>query len=357
MASLRPAVAASVLLLVAGCASAGVSPREASAGSPTAQTSTQPARSTGPAVASASATSAAYNRNKADDEARALLAMAPVPPGAAPLSTAPSPLAEPFMGGPMVDSQVVRTGFWHVPLGFDAAVAWVKAHPPSGLVAGISGGGSGPNGARSAVVGYRAPASPAWADAGLDLTLVPDGPGATYLRADATVDWWDPVPAKDDASGDRVQLDVASGCPKVLGYAAGVRNSGRPMLESRLLPTGTPSGGLLCSYGGFNYKPPTGLADVQPLSAAAAQKVAAVVAAISLKHLDGAVHSCPMDDGTVAVVVLSYPGVGDVDLWYSRRGCSYIANGYITARASGDFSALVDSIAPLPPIDPSPSSG
>jgi hypothetical protein len=67
------------------------------------------------------------------------------------------------------------------------------------------------------------------------------------------------------------------------------------------------------------------------LGAGAARRVARRARAIGLDHVAGAPASCPMDDGSAAVIALSYPKRADVDLWVNLTGCRGVANGRIGA--------------------------
>lgn len=53
-----------------------------------------------------------------------------------------------------------------------------------------------------------------------------------------------------------------------------------------------------------------------------------------------------MDDGAAAIVVFSYPGRADVDLWYARNGCQSLANGHISAAPDDAFYRAVQSAVP-----------
>jgi hypothetical protein len=71
-----------------------------------------------------------------------------------------------------------------------------------------------------------------------------------------------------------------------------------------------------------------------------------------LAHVVGGVTSCGFDDARADLLVLSFPGRADVDLWLNSRGCSVLANGQIRADA-GTFVAALDEVAkPEPPDVP-----
>jgi hypothetical protein len=137
----------------------------------------------------------------------------------------------------------------------------------------------------------------------------------------------------------------------------GVTNEGSD-LASQMLPSAQPTAGLLCGYDGLNGGAGLGgggstnggaftLESQKDLDAAAAQSLAQSVAQIPLGHGGGVVCSCPMADGSAAVVVLSYPGRSDVDLWVLTNGCSSIANGDLVLASCGSpaVAAIVTTIA------------
>jgi hypothetical protein len=101
-------------------------------------------------------------------------------------------------------------------------------------------------------------------------------------------------------------------------------------LERQLLPAAAAAGGLECRYYGLNGHP-FQLRGVTRLSAAQARHVAATMSAIPLSHALGEVVSCPADDESAEVIALSYPGRGDVDLWVTLNGCTFVSNGFIRA--------------------------
>ena len=119
-------------------------------------------------------------------------------------------------------------------------------------------------------------------------------------------------------------------------------------INKAILPSETPRSGLICQYGGLNAKPPSGLAGKVVLAATAAQRVAAQASRLRLDHTGGVVRHCPMDDGGVVVIALSYPGRPDVDLWYAATGCQYVSNGHI--RVDGGLALtrwIARSVGPL----------
>jgi hypothetical protein len=289
-------------------------------------------RSTSPAgirPLSAVPPTSAGNRSLARREAQRLLARAVVPPGAKPLSAPPA-----FPAGPVslpgATSVVDLSRTWRLPMMTLAqASAWLTAHSPRGLgrpdgPSGISADGTPEDLGYS----YSGPVSPAWDSAELQAQVarLPSG-GSTVLRVDAQVVWLDPVPIRDTQPGPPARVTIASGCPASDRGDDGVRNTGAD-LRKALVPAAAPSSGLTCLYDGLNGHP-FRLRQHEVLSAAAAARVAAALRSISLSHEIGDTFNCPLDDGSVEIVVLSYSSRADVDLWENLTGCPYTANGFI----------------------------
>ena len=210
------------------------------------------------------------------------------------------------------------------------AVSWLKAHAPRRL-----GAAQGPmtETIRGTLVDfgytYSGPQGAAWASAELQAQVAQRATGGrTILRADAVVQWLDPVPVRDNVTGPRARVTVKAGCPASDANVVGVRNSGTD-LSSRLLPAATPAVGLECFYAGLNGHR-FQLTRQLRLGQAAAAREAAEVARLPLSHVLGGMVSCPMDDGSAEIVALSYAGRPDVDLWRTLNGCQRTANGFIT---------------------------
>ena len=64
------------------------------------------------------------------------------------------------------------------------------------------------------------------------------------------------------------------------------------------------------------------------LGPAAARAVAAAINRRPLGHEVGAMFDCPADFARDEIIVLSYRGQPDTDLWVSPTGCASVANGY-----------------------------
>lgn len=274
---------------------------------------------------------AATAKQVAGLQAKSLLALVQLPPAAQPLNAPPPSLGRPALGVPAVESLVDQPLFWRVP-GMAPAdtVAWIKAHPPRGL--SPSGSSALQTGAYTVSgLGFQAADS----DAQLQIGVAADGT-SSVVRADALVVWYDSSPRPDSAPGPRLRVTVDGGCPAEDRQVVGVTNPAEPSLDGRLLPAGVPTAALICAYTGMNGKPTFHLHDHRRLEAVAAAQVAAMVAALPLRHAVGTVTSCPLDDGGATVIAFSYAGRPDADLWVTRTGCAVVNNGHISAGA-GDL--------------------
>ncbi len=309
-------IAVALCALVAGCGTAR--PPERGPGGAAPAAARRPA-------------AAAGNRAAARAEARRLLSLARVPPGAVRLARPPRELSAPAMGTPAVTSLVDRVAAWRVRMPFPVARDWLAAHPPRGLRPDGSAASGYANTGVITMAGtsYRGPASGAWQSADLEIGVAPAGPAASVIRADAVIVWLDPRPIRSGPGARPVRVTVASGCPASDRGVTGVISPG-PGLSRRMLPPGRPVAGLRCRYDGLNGHP-WRLVGAARLSAAAARRAAMAMLRLPLSHPDGARVSCPLADGSAEVLALAYPGRPDVDLWVTIGGCGGVSNGHILA--------------------------
>lgn len=309
------AAGVTLCLLAGGCGSARAGGRPGSAPGPAAP------------GASRSAPTAAGNRQLARKQARQLITLVQVPGSAVRLRSVPRALRGPALGTPGVSSLIDQARSWRVAMPFAQTAAWLAAHRPHGLHSDGSASGSGP-GTTMTGTSYKGARSPAWQSAELEIGVAPAGHGTSVVRADGVVVWLDPRPVADTVPGrQRMRVTVAGGCPDSDARHAGVTNRGAD-LRRRLLPAGRPTAGLECRYYGLNGRL-WQLRKATRLDAAAARREAGSMARLPLSHTDGGVMSCPADDGSAEVVVLSYPRRADVDLWIDLGGCASVSNGYI----------------------------
>jgi hypothetical protein len=350
-------VAVVLVCFAAGCASTGPITGSARPASPPVASSAV-AVSAPVAVAAVSTparsqpVTVAANKAAADAEASRLLMLAQVPPGATEIAVPPAGLSGPIMGTPGTTSLIDHARYWRVAMSFADALAWLKAHPPQTVASGGSMSGTGPDG-QSGGYSYQVPDSPGWTQAQLEIGVASAAAGVSDIRADGIALWFDPVPLQDTASGPRMRVSVAGGCPATDAGAVGVRNSA-PDLATMLLPAASPTGGLICEYAGLNGIR-FGLIKSTKLDADAAAQLASAVSSSPVSHLDNEEVHCPMDDASAAVLVFSYPGRADVDVWYARNGCRSVSNGYIAASTGDILNELANPAASGPPF-PAPAA-
>lgn len=268
------------------------------------------------------------NQAATEAEAQRLLSLAVLPPGASSTSIRPKALYGPSMGTPSDSSLIDKAKYWRVEESADATYRLISASAPKGLKKSGSSTGSGPGGITDQGIDWSEPDRAYATELQLDESVTSDGANAAIIRADGMGIWLDPRPYRDDRAGARMRITVAGGCPKSRGEDVGVTNTGAD-LDQVLLPNAAPTAGLICQFGGLNAKPPSGLAGKVTLSAAAARRVADQANRLPLAHTGRGDMSCPMDDGGIDVVALSYAGRPDVDLWYYATGCAFISNGHI----------------------------
>lgn len=323
-----------VLALAAGCASQ----RNTFSGPTSSGVLRQ---STG--VESSSVPVTAEHNKLAEEEARRLLALAPRPPGARSVAVAPKGLSGPAMGAPMTSSLIDHAEFWLVPMSLDDSIAWLRAHQPAGMDYDGESSGSGPGELYKGIAwspSHDARIDPGVGGPNLEVDVAQVDANNSSWRVDAVDTWLDPVPFRDNASGPRMRVTVAGGCPSTDKGSAGVSNDGAD-LDTALLPSGSPTAGLVCHYNGMNGKA-FALTRSVTLSASDATRFATAVSSSQLSHLDDTTTSCPMDDESLAVLAFSYPGRADVDIAYFYTGCPWVANGHIEATPSEALNALVD---------------
>lgn len=277
--------------------------------------------------------SAAGNHAAAQMKAAELLALANVPESSVPLASAPEHLTGPVLGEPVVDSKVVRSRLWSVPWPFDQTLQWIRTHPPSGNAAPGSTTGSGP-GYRLAGYGYSfaVASKDGLASADLQVGVLSDGAHSSVLRVDAVVVWLDPIPPRDPGGRGRIRVPQ-SACPASDRGYQDVSNPAFASLDTQLLPDGQPSQGRICAYEGRNGHS-FGLRENRFLGPDDARGLALAIRQVPLSHTDGGVSSCPSDNGSAVIVVLTYPRLGDIDLFGGLSGCTSISNGHIIVPGS-----------------------
>jgi hypothetical protein len=236
---------------------------------------------------------------------------------------------------PAISNLIEAERVWSIPLSFDAAQQWALAERPAGLTA--EGPGFGGTYVRGGAVRlnrvYDGAGDPRWSWDELQVSIAPRDANSSYLRAGAVVSTLDQHPLPDSAAGERVRVNVAAGCPKVVSKDIGVENPGQADLDRMLVPAGAPSAALVCHYGGAGHG--SKLSSSTRYGAPGAGRLAAKARAVSLAHDDNVAHSCTVGVGKVTGFVFAFPGRPDVDLWNADDGCTFISNGHVLADENG----------------------
>lgn len=321
--SLGMAVVAVAVL--AACASSN-GPKPAASANPSAGSAvTSSTTSSGP--------TAAQNKAAAQAEADRLVAMATLPPGSVRETVQPVGLTGPAMGTPGTTQLIDSIAYYRVSMSLPRAHSWFVAHPQHGFTLSGTASGAGRSGPTSYGFGYDPP-SPhsSWGTSSLDIGLASAGPAAAAVRVDAVAQWIDPSPTRDRSRGRAIRVTISGGCPTTDRGWTDVRNPGAPDLDRQLLPVGTPSRALQCTYNGVNGKAFTLTNNLQ-LDAAKATTAAEQIRALPLGSRGLLPHGCPMADGRATIFVFKYAGRADVDIWQYTSGCPSTKNGHIV---SGD---------------------
>jgi hypothetical protein len=261
-----------------------------------------------------------------------LAALAGIPANARQLATAPRNGPNPGTGIESTTSRVDSTTYWAVPMSATKSDLWVRTHAPHGLPHTGSGGYGGTSQAPEVISEvYGSPQNSAWSNSTLEITFAPAGADASVWRVDGVATWLNPVPIKDTATGHRIHVTVADGCPESDKDVVGVTNPSIG-LQTRLVPDAAATSALICRYVGMNG-PTNVVQSHQDLTGAAAAGLGrkAREATLSYDSGAGAIY-CPADDNAMALVVFSYPDGSSVDLWQKTTGCTTVSNGYVTAQ-------------------------
>jgi hypothetical protein len=139
---------------------------------------------------------------------------------------------------------------------------------------------------------------------------------------------------------------VRSGCPEQIARAGDVDNP-PSVLGQTLLPTAEPTGGLWCTYA---LERPITLQTGRRLTGPEAVSLAGVINRLHLgiPH-PNAPTTCPPAQLTADILVFSYSGKPDVDLWWESSGCQGLDNGERTAVEGGNpsFQRFMDAMQHL----------
>jgi hypothetical protein len=273
-----------------------------------------PTRSTAPGTEAPAPQPSTTSDPKGDAVARitAALDAAPLPPGAVRSDSALEPVREPFSTSG-AGNQVRRTAWWTAPGEVDATIAFLKAHPPTGMT--LQGWGSGSAG-KAEVDFADSPASPAAYPLEIDYYAAPYDRGIA-LRVDAWTSWAPNRPGWSFVPADATSVDLSV-----------VRDAYNPGLGGAPAVRRTLTGDDL-----------TRLADA--------------LNALPPRAPEG-VHSCPAILVRASEVAVFHTAHGDVRMEHKGGGCAF--NATITAPPDpdevyvdgGDFTDLVLTALGLP---------
>lgn len=276
-------------------------------------------------------------------EARHLLSLARIPPRASEVSRAPVDVLRQPALQPRSDHLVDEIRWFTVAGGLHATDVWIKNHPPRGLSLGTTGSGGPPQQLTYVYTGD--PDTDAYVSAELQISLTGDGPNRTAMRFDGMDVWLTSKPAQYQPRTPQVRVTTRTGCPSTLSGVADVKNA-RDGLVSRMLPSDSPIGGIVCRYGEGKVH----LVRRVILSATSARELAVIIGRVRTGSAGTGITSCPMDQGQAEILAFEFKGRPDVDLWYHNAGCQYLDNGYIIAAPQGNasfYSAFVSLIERL----------
>jgi hypothetical protein len=144
-----------------------------------------------------------------------------------------------------------------------------------------------------------------------------------------------------------VRVVMRSGCPEQIARDKDVENPSSALGQT-LLPSAEPTGALWCTYATLRL--PAALQTQRRLTAPEAVSLARVINRLHLGIPDpNAPRTCPPDKGTADILVFSYSGKPDVDLWWYSSGCQGLDNGERTAVEGGNpsFGHFMDAMQQL----------
>jgi hypothetical protein len=153
------------------------------------------------------------NRSAAREDASALLATLPLPPGASP-STEQPPGTPPILKsiGRRSPTVALRTSWWTAPGEPKALTEWMLKHPPAGI--GSLGGGMAAtfgSGETASVAHFAWPQVPkVLTSRALYAAAAPGPAGTSIIRADALVTWFAPRPPQERVPSSARFLEIAS---------------------------------------------------------------------------------------------------------------------------------------------------
>jgi len=269
------------------------------------------------------------------------LELVKLPPGAERVSS--SPVHELSTGPPQSSASgnfIYTTRWWTVPSSLDQTIAWIQEHPPLSAANGSSGQfgtgtSSGPHFSIKYLV-YQDRPTRAYQNAWLEISVVSLSPNISGVRADGTAVWLTSQPTPDRREGPSIRVTTAGGCPTSIAGYHDISNPRSHELTVRLLPANRPTGAIRCRY------QDSSLIKQEGLDAAKAQTLARTINGLPLGSPGRIVSmGCGLTEGRAQlteIIVFSYQGRSDIDLWHGYECFPSVANGFITTVLSvGDF--------------------
>jgi hypothetical protein len=144
-------------------------------------------------------------------------------PGSQRLSTSPSPLLDQPWTEVAVLNFVGRHAWWKSTLSADGLISYLKAHIPAGMVLGGTASGTGPHQPPTHSMSFYALGGDGGNPA-VQLSVVTDGVGSSWLRIDGQTVWYPPRPAGEFASATgTVTISFSGGRTRTVSDAGSVR--------------------------------------------------------------------------------------------------------------------------------------
>jgi hypothetical protein len=257
-----------------------------------------------------------------------------IPPG----STATGPMANSNLAPEMLlgNSHFIDVArYWNVPTPLRETAMWITRHPPARYRYASS-----TRGVNSRSIAWYLPddTSQAYEDRAIQYSMVTARGNHTLMRVDGTALWLSSKPVADSLGGPKVRVTIAGGCPRAIGAYHDITNPASEDLKTQMIPTAEPKAGLICRYVTRDPGSTFPLEKVTPktaLGSNSARKLAIQLRTLKVGFDGGGIGSCPLAVGgrLNEIVVFSYPGRPDVDLWFGINCRTFVVNGFVRAGA------------------------
>jgi hypothetical protein len=291
------------------------------------------------------------NYSIAKAEVRHLVQLLNLPPGSTEVSRAPTEelSTEELSTGPSRNTSnfVSATAWWTVPASVDSTISWIVQHPPAALtLLGSQGTVSSPKYVLH-LIDFQGNGAQAYQDVALEIS-VEKVLGHAVVRVDGKAVWLTSTVTRD-VPRPALRVTVAGGCPNSLGRYQDISNPPSHDLTLQLLPSALPTSAIRCRYHesaiGRTSRYQLVLGRVDTLDASNAQRVARAVRNLPLGSPGSVVTTAPVCGGslpvfglalerlTTEIIVFSFPGRADIDVWHDTLCGAFVDNGYITTVA------------------------